>query len=228
MTEAEWLTSRSPIEMLRSRRPGNKRKLRLFACACCRNMRSLINDARSLKAIEAAENWADGCLSLSKLHRHQLEAKRAVNEYSPTSRQRSFWEADWGDAQREALEAAFSVACENSASIRTVAYHMRRAYQALNKSHSAEAKAEEIQVNLLRDIFGNPFRPITLNPCWLTPTVLALANGIYQDRAFDRMPILADALQDASCDHEDVLNHCREAGEHVRGCWMVDLLTGRS
>jgi hypothetical protein len=60
MTEAEWLTSRDPIEMLRSRRPGNNRRLRLFACACCQNLRGFINDARSLQAIEAAENWADG------------------------------------------------------------------------------------------------------------------------------------------------------------------------
>ena len=62
---------------------------------------------------------------------------------------------------------------------------------------------------------GNPFRPITLNPSWLTSTVLALANGIYEEKAFDRMPILADALQDAGCDNEDILNHCRQPGEHV-------------
>jgi hypothetical protein len=191
-------------------------------------MRGLINDVRSLQAIEAAENWADGYLTLSKLHRHQLEAKSALNEYNPTPRQRPFWKADWGDAQHQALEAAFHVVCENSASIRTVAYHMRMAYKAVNKSHSAEAKAEEIQVNLLRDIFGNHFRPITLSPSWLTSTVHALASGVYEEHAFDRMPILADALQDAGCDNDDVLTHCRQPGEHARGCWVVDLLTGRS
>jgi hypothetical protein len=80
---------------------------------------------------------------------------------------------------------------------------------------------------LLRELFGNPFRPVTADPAWLTPTVIALAEGIYQESAFDRLPILADALQDAGCDSEDVLNHCRYEGVHVRGCWVSDLLTGR-
>lgn len=80
---------------------------------------------------------------------------------------------------------------------------------------------------LLRDIFGNPFRPATLDPAWLTSTVVALAEGIYQERAFDRMPILADAIQDAGCDNADILSHCRSESTHVRGCWVIDLLTGR-
>jgi hypothetical protein len=79
-----------------------------------------------------------------------------------------------------------------------------------------------------RCIFGNPFRTIAVEQSWLTSTVVALADGIYQERAFDRMPILADALQDAGCDKEDILNHCRQPGEHVRGCWVVDLLLGKS
>jgi hypothetical protein len=84
------------------------------------------------------------------------------------------------------------------------------------------------QITLLRDIFGNPFRPVALNPAWLTSDVLALARGIYDERAFDRMPILADALQDAGCDNDDILNHSRELGEHVRGCWVVDLALDKS
>jgi hypothetical protein len=68
---------------------------------------------------------------------------------------------------------------------------------------------------------------LTADPSWLTSTVVALAEGIHQERAFDRLPILADALQDAGCDNDDILNHCRQPGEHVRGCWVVDLLTGR-
>jgi hypothetical protein len=79
----------------------------------------------------------------------------------------------------------------------------------------------------IREIFGNPFRPVTLDPAWLTPTVLALANGIYADRAFDRMPILADALEEAGCENDDILLHCRQPGEHVRGCWVVDLVLGK-
>ncbi|OWK42425.1 hypothetical protein FRUB_04503 [Fimbriiglobus ruber] len=81
---------------------------------------------------------------------------------------------------------------------------------------------------VFRCIFGNPFRPITFNPSYLTPTVLSLAKGIYEDRAFDRMPVLADALQDAGCDNEDILTHCRGPGPHVRGCWVVDLCLGKT
>jgi hypothetical protein len=80
--------------------------------------------------------------------------------------------------------------------------------------------------HLFRDIFGNPFRPVSLDPAWLTSTVVLLAKGIYDDRAFDRLPILADALQDAGCDNDDILGHCRGPGPHVRGCWVVDLVLG--
>ncbi len=79
----------------------------------------------------------------------------------------------------------------------------------------------------LRDIIGNPFRPVTADPAWLTSDVVALAHGIYEEKAFDRMPILADALQDAGCENDDVLSHCRGPGPHVRGCWVVDLILGK-
>ena len=82
--------------------------------------------------------------------------------------------------------------------------------------------------DLLRDIFGNSFRPVAIDPAWLTSDVLALARGIYDDKAFDRMPILADALQDTGCDNTDILDHCRDAKQtHTRGCWVVDLVLGK-
>ncbi len=81
---------------------------------------------------------------------------------------------------------------------------------------------------LLRDIVGNPFRPVAFAPAWRTSDVVALVRGIYDDRAFDRMPILADALQDAGCDNDDVLTHCRADAVHARGCWVVDCILGKS
>ena len=89
--------------------------------------------------------------------------------------------------------------------VRQVALEARAAI-AFKGSHAVENR---VQCDLLREIFSNPFRPTILNPSWLTSTVLSLANGIYSEKAFDRMPILADALQDAGCDNEYVLNHCR-------------------
>jgi hypothetical protein len=76
-----------------------------------------------------------------------------------------------------------------------------------------------------REVFGNPFRNVTIDNPWCTSnTVLSLAQAIYDERAFDRVPVLADALEDAGCDSWNILNHCRQPGEHVRGCWVVDLL----
>jgi len=83
------------------------------------------------------------------------------------------------------------------------------------------------QAALVRDIFGNPFRPVTFDPAWRSATVVSLSQAIYDERVFDRMPILADALEDAGCNNADVLNHCRQPGEHVRGCWVVDLVLGK-
>jgi hypothetical protein len=65
---------------------------------------------------------------------------------------------------------------------------------------------------------------VAINPAWLTSNVSGLAQAIYDDRAFERMPILGDALEDAGCDNADILNHCRGPGPHVRGCWVVDML----
>jgi hypothetical protein len=79
----------------------------------------------------------------------------------------------------------------------------------------------------LRDIFGNPFRPVTFDTSWRTDTALTLARQMYESRDFGAMPILADALQDAGCEDEQVLSHCRDPGPHVRGCWVVDLLLGK-
>jgi hypothetical protein len=91
--------------------------------------------------------------------------------------------------------------------------------QALTASH---------QPDLLRDIFGNPFRPVTADPRWLTDSVVAMAQTMYDSRDFGQMPALADALQAVECDNSDILEHCRHAPLHVRGCWVVDLLLGKS
>ncbi len=86
------------------------------------------------------------------------------------------------------------------------------------------------QAKLLREIFANEYRPATVEPAWLAwndATLPKLAQSIYTDRAFDRLPILANALEDAGCDNANILAHCRQPGEHVRGCWVVDLLLGK-
>ncbi len=106
----------------------------------------------------------------------------------------------------------------------------------------ADPEAVAVQPPLVREIFGNPFRPAAFAPAWRTETAVALAKQMYEARDFGAMPILADALQDAGCDNEDVLDHCRGRerasgepagastgwdGPHVRGCWVVDAVLGK-
>jgi hypothetical protein len=87
-----------------------------------------------------------------------------------------------------------------------------------------DASEKKVIADLLREVIGNPYNRITLNPTWLTSTVVALASQMYDSRDSSAMPILADALQDAGCDNADILDHCRGPGPHVRGCWVCDLV----
>lgn len=93
------------------------------------------------------------------------------------------------------------------------------------KTQPEESRAACMKI--ARDIYSNPFHVSELDPRWLTSSVLDLADGIYTDRAFERLPILADALMDAGCDHDEIIHHCRSPGPHVRGCWVVDLILGK-
>ncbi|MFO0800999.1 MAG: hypothetical protein U0804_26330 [Gemmataceae bacterium] len=84
-----------------------------------------------------------------------------------------------------------------------------------------------MQADLLRDVFGSPFKPVNFTPAWRTEAVVGLARGMYESRNFGPMPVLADALEDAGCADADILAHCRGDGPHVRGCWVVDLVLGK-
>jgi hypothetical protein len=216
MTEAEWLAATDPTKMLEFLSgKASDRKLRLFACACCRRKWKYFTDNRCKQAVEISERFADDCDMVGDLDRACLHAMLAFNE----------WRAKQGS------QGMLVYACSAAHALAQTRLHVVHiAAQVLGLPvNSARARAAEAQtqVQLLFDIFGNPFRPITLNSTWLTSTVLALANGIYEEKAFERMPILADALQDAGCDNEDVLSHCRQPGEHVKGCWLVDLLLNK-
>jgi hypothetical protein len=93
-----------------------------------------------------------------------------------------------------------------------------------------EANENGAQSSLLRDVVGNPFRLIAFDPTWLAwngGTVPKLAQAIYDERRFADLPILADALEEAGCSEPAILSHCRSDGQHVRGCWVVDLLLGK-
>jgi hypothetical protein len=159
--------------------------------------------------------WACASATQRYGHKGQLAAAVALAEA-------------WADGDRPADLKPYCEYFVCFESAWTAAYE--GAVRTLEKQSSSEVKNQAVQFQLktLHCIFGNPFRPGAVDPAWLTSTVVELAHGIYAERAFDRLPILADALQDAGCENADVLDHCRGPGPHARGCWVVDLVLGKT
>jgi hypothetical protein len=96
---------------------------------------------------------------------------------------------------------------------------------------AAQRRENTWQAERLRDVIGNPFRSVVLDPAWLSwreATVGKMAQVVYDERRFADLPILADALEDAGCTNRDILSHCRQPDEHVRACWVIDLLLGQA
>ena len=114
--------------------------------------------------------------------------------------------------------ARYAVRCDNQTAPELAA--------AAHARHQRRA-GEQPTRTTLRGLFHYPFRPVAVDPAWLTSDVLLLARGIYEERAFDRMPILADALQDAGCTSEEMLNRLRHGLDHTRGCWVLDAILGK-
>jgi hypothetical protein len=216
VTEPEWLTATDPAPMLAFvREKAGDRKLRLFACAVCRRLAPLVSLPEYLNGLEAAESSVDGGRTRAAMRRCRRALERRRVELVSGAPQGKEWTA---------LFLGHLAICEKD---------YRNFAQSLSDVRSGwtgDPFTTELPDGHLiaRDIFGNPFRPVSADPAWLTPTVVGLARGVYEDRAFDRLPILADALQDAGCENADVLDHCRSAGPHARGCWVVDLVLGKS
>ena len=132
--------------------------------------------------------------------------------------------AAWFTLWSNVMIAAEAAAQTHAAAIRVEARHQGAAHD------TVEATEQTEQVRLLRDIFGNPFRFPSMDPAWLRwsdGTVVKIAQSIYDDRNFDRLPILADALEEAGCRDTDILGHCRQPAEHVRGCWVIDVVLAK-
>jgi len=223
MTEAEWLASTELKQMLRFvRGKASDRRLRLFACACCRRVWPQIPERRSREAVEISERFADGKASLEELERAFSAAYHATH-----TRRVSGCLGTWHalDAARLAAHPEMRGLADGTAS----AAVMARA-NGEGDFWSEVARQEACQCGLLREVIGNPFHSVGVHPSWLrghNRFISNLAEVIYEERGFDRLPILADALEDAGCDNVDILSHLRGPGPHVRGCWVIDLLLGK-
>jgi hypothetical protein len=198
VSENEWLTTDETYRLVNQMRGESDRKLRLIGCALSRTMWVRLPNI-SRRAIEIAEQFADGLADEKTRQRYHRRANAAC-QLSSAVCPHPQWVAAQAISQTGWYAAELTVGCTGDTMM---------------------------EGRLIRDIFGNPFRPVTLNPNWLSPTVQNLAMSIYTEREFDRMPILADALEDAGCTNDDILDHCRTGQDHVRGCWVLDLVLGK-
>jgi len=245
MKEQEWLACRDPQPMLhflwgksgkRKWPQISERKERLFACACCRRIWHRFVDERSRKAVEVAEKCADGNVTQEEM---TVAAARA---YDAATDDRAYNNDCVAAPEYAALDTIGVY--DSTGAVTTMVpsfFSLNAAYNAAssiaNRANlespdediweAVFAAEREAQAVLLRDLLGNPFHPVAFHHSWFTTKVNTLAQAIYDDRAFDRLPILAAALEEAGCTNVDILDHCRKPGEHVRGCWAVDLLLGK-
>jgi hypothetical protein len=222
MTEEQWLTGAEPGALLAFvRDQASERKLRLFACACCRRVWRLVPEAPGWAAVKAAERHADGLADRRELSTAQLEAERAHH--------RRTGGAAW-DAAGAAGRFAF-LACLHAARTPLDADTAREAAECARAARLDQIDQEALaQAALLRDILGNPFRPVQADPAWRTPAVRAQALAVWEERRLPggeldpaRLAALADALMAAGCTNAALLDHLRGPGPQVRGCFAVDL-----
>jgi hypothetical protein len=222
MTEAEWLDGGYPQRMLDvffGR--GLDRKLRLFACACVRRVGEFVADRRCQIALEVAERFADGNATWEELQVAHHAAEDATRRFGGAAHPAEH------AARDAARDAAFAAAREAA---RLAALAVRTDDPDEEDVYATMVAAERDQCAILRDIMGNPFRPVALDPLWAHwngDTVRRLAQAIDAGRRFEDLPVLADALEEAGCQEAALLAHCRGRAEHFRGCWVVDLLAGK-
>ena len=214
MTEEKWLACFDPNPMLEYLHgKASDRKFRLFSCACYRRAWDKLPQ-ESRQTVEVAERFVDG------------------------------------EATREELRSARQLVASHPYMGTAIAFRTATGYSAVEAGHGAAhffsstpdgqqawtpfVAERKHQTIIVADIFGNPFRPISFNTDWLNPTVSSLATAAYEERSLPsgeldtaRLAILADALEEAGCDNQDILTHLRSTGPHVRGCWVVDLLLGK-
>jgi hypothetical protein len=203
---------------------ASDRKLRLFGVACCRRIWHLLTDERGRNAVEVAERFADAIATTAERRAAAVAAWQWLEETADADSAPYFAMQSAADCTRINAYLAASEACANvQNAISTVAAY-RRLY---------EDELSQLVVMLL-DIIGNPFRPVLINPKCLTPTVTSLATAAYEERSLPsgeldtaRLAVLADALEEAGCQDQSILDHLRSPGPHVRGCWPLELILGR-
>ena len=203
--------------LLRKRTPS-LRKVRLYATATCRRFWDELPMPECCELVEAVEDYTEGDVAWADV----MDAKRAA-QHVAAGRYATWGRSAAGQRAWELFRAA-----ECTADTRLWYALAVYAWSISLTTRLYTGKADGAQCDLIRDVFGNPFRNVKFDKKWRTDTVTALARGMYAARDFSGMPALADALQEADCADAAILAHCRGPGPHVRGCWVVDLVLGKS
>jgi hypothetical protein len=200
MTEQEWSACEDPLRLLDYlEAPLDARKTFLLTAVCFRRHWTRLPEA-GRDWVRLAELAAESGASRASLDDAFEDLEDALNDAGPPGEFVALLDLAWGMWQAEWPEL---------------------------HGDAAWREERQAQASLVREVFGSPFRPVALDPTALGETVPALARGIYEERAFDRLPILADALEEAGCIEADILAHCRSPGPHVSGCWAVDVVLGK-
>jgi len=205
MTEVEWLATSDIRAMLDHLATASPRKLRQFASACWQSRYGPTQETEA---------------GVVEVYRRYLDCEATPNEWFEA------YSGAGGVWLNDSVQDLIATAPIEAARRVTGLSHRPFLLGAMRTVGPFDRPEEAA---LIREMFGNPFRPVAFDPEWRTPTAVLLARQMYESRDFGAMPILADALQDVGCDNEDVLNHCRDPHQvHVRGCRVVDLVLNKS
>ena len=214
MTEAHWNELAFPIPLLNFLRLDRRlmpRKSRLFACGCARLVWPNLAEAEIRFTVETAERFIENqesAIGLEIAHR----IARDTYDNNPGDR---------------VLEFGFHIseATINETLIASITFELLLTMSEAPRDLGI-ATVNRRLASLVREVFPHSDRPFELS--WRTVAVHDLASGMYESRDFSAMPILADALEEAGCHNAAVLRHCRDSNhEHIRGCWVLDLILGK-
>jgi hypothetical protein len=231
MRERDWLLGDDPQPLLDFvRQRATERQLRLFGCACCRRVWHLMTSRRSLEAVVAVERYVErlpgggnlpaACAGARQASESFPTEKAALAAYLLTMQGTVPTWYRVRDAARLCVRAAIDAGGNLG---QAGALPVRELFSLLRAERAAQA-------NLVREVFGNPFRVPAVEPAWLAwqgGLVARLAEAIHSDDRFAEVPVLGDALEEAGCPAGAILDHCRNGAPHYRGCWLVDLVRSR-
>ena len=233
MTEEQWLSCTDPAPMLTFvGGVAADRPLRLFVVDCCRRLWHLFTDKPYRRAVEVAERFAERGAGVSELAAVNVLPVRLAEWGTEGEGVGPLWCAGWfSNTYTGALDSSSSPAAPAVLAMAASMGSAQAGAELCVPWAAALGVDQAVMATVVRDVVHAPYRSVFFKSSWLAwhdGVLLKTARSMYDERRFGDLPLLADALEEAGCDNRDILDHCRSGGEHVRGCWVVDLLLGKS